>query len=115
MYTKNHIFPVLHIKYLIKENGTTTKPFKLAAGTKPSVSQICVLFCACVVCKANVNIDIKVLNMRHQSQKGFVVSFLEFHNIKKGYLMYIPSTRKIIFSYDVVFDESVSIILAYTS
>ena len=29
--------------------------------------------------------------------------------------MYVPSTRKIIFSYDVVFDESFSSALAYTS
>ena len=29
--------------------------------------------------------------------------------------MYVPSTRKIISSYDVVFDESVSSALAYTS
>ena len=29
--------------------------------------------------------------------------------------MYVPSTRKIISSYDVVFDESFSSVLAYTS
>ena len=34
---------------------------------------------------------------------------------QKGYLVYIPSTRKIIPSYDVVFDESFSSALAYTS
>ena len=33
---------------------------------------------------------------------------------QKGYLLYVQSTRKIISSYDVAFDESVSSALAYT-
>ena len=40
--------------------------------------------------------------MRHQAHQ-------------KGYLVYVPSTRTIISSYDVVFDESFSSALAYTS
>ena len=34
---------------------------------------------------------------------------------KKGYLVYVPSTRKVISSYDVVFDESFCIALSHTS
>ena len=34
---------------------------------------------------------------------------------QKGYLLYVPSTRKVISSYDVVFDKSFSSALAYTS
>ena len=34
---------------------------------------------------------------------------------QKGYLVYVPSTGNIISSYDVVFDESFSSVLAYTS
>ena len=34
---------------------------------------------------------------------------------QKGYLVYVPSTRKVISSYDVVFDESFSSALSYTS
>ena len=38
MYTTDHIFSVLPIKYLINEDGDTTTSFKIATGTKPSVS-----------------------------------------------------------------------------
>ena len=34
---------------------------------------------------------------------------------QKGYLRYVASTRKVILSYDVVFDESFSSALSYTS
>ena len=44
MYTKDHIFPVLPIKYLINEDGDLTTPHKLETGTKPSVSHSRVLF-----------------------------------------------------------------------
>ena len=49
MYTTDHIFPVLSIKYLINEDGDPTTPHKLATGTKPSVSHLRVLFFPCVV------------------------------------------------------------------
>ena len=87
MYTTYHIFLVLPIKYLIKEYGKPTAPFKLYTGTKPSVSHLRVLFCPCVVRKATAPVDKKVLNIRHQVQKGFFrLSSLEFHSIKKGML-----------------------------
>ena len=53
--------------------------------------------------------------MRHQSQKGFRGIFVVIPQHQKGYLVYVPSTRKIISSCDVVFDESLSSALAYTS
>ena len=71
MYTTDHIFPVLPIKYLINEDGDTTTPHKLATGTKPSVSHLRVLFCPCVLRKATAHVETKTLNMRHQAQKGF--------------------------------------------
>ena len=52
MYTTDHIFPVLPIKYLMNKDKNQTTPFKLAAGTKPSVSHLHMLFCAYVVWKA---------------------------------------------------------------
>ena len=38
MYTTDHIFTVLPIKYIINGDGDPTMPHKLATGTKPSVS-----------------------------------------------------------------------------
>ena len=34
---------------------------------------------------------------------------------QKGYLVYVPGTMKIIYSYDVVFDDSFSSTVSYTS
>ena len=60
-------------------------------------------------------VDTKTLNMRHQAQKGFRGIFVGIPEHQKGYLVYVPSTRKIISSYDVVFDKSFSCALAYKS
>ena len=73
------------------------------------------LFCPCVVRKAKAHVETKTLNMRHQAQKGFRGIFVGIPEHQKGYLVYVPSTRKIISSYDVVFDKSFSSALAYTS
>ena len=73
------------------------------------------LFFPCVVRKATAHVETKTLNIRHQSQKVFRVIFVGIPEHQKGYLVYVPSTRKIISSYDVLFDESFSSALAYTS
>ena len=61
MYTTDHIFPVLSIKYLINKDSYPTKPHKMATGTKPSVYHLRVLFCPCVVRKATAHVDTKTL------------------------------------------------------
>ena len=53
--------------------------------------------------------------MRHQAQKLFRGIFVGIPQHQKVYLAYVPGTRKIISSYDVVFDESFSSPLSYTS
>ena len=115
MYITDHIYLVLPIKDLINEDGNPTTPFKLSTGMKPLVSHLHVLFCPGVGQKVTAHVDKKVLNMRHQAKKGFRGIFVGIPQHQKGYLVYTPSTRKIISSYDVVFDESVSSALAYTS
>ena len=102
MYMIDHIFPVIPIKDMINEEGETTTPFKLSTVTKPSLSHLCALFFPCVVWKDTAHVNKKALNMRHQAQKIFLSIFVGITQHQKGYLVYVPSTRKIISSYDVV-------------
>ena len=115
LYTTDHIFPVLPIKDLINKDSDPTTPYKLATGTKQLVSHLRVLFCPCVVQKATAHDETKALNMSQQAQKGFCIIFVGIPQHQKGYLVYVPSTRKIISSYDVRFYESFYSSLAYTS
>ena len=52
MYTVDHTFQLIPIKYLINEDGEPTMPFKLATGMKPSVLHLRVLFCPCFFMKS---------------------------------------------------------------
>ena len=58
MYTTDHLFPVLSIKCMINEYGDPTTQYKLARGTKPLVTQLCVFF-PCVVRKATAHVGTK--------------------------------------------------------
>ena len=51
--------------------------------------------------KATAHVETKALNMRHQAQKGLRGIFVGNPEQQKVYLVYLPSTRKIISSYDV--------------
>ena len=104
MYTAYYIFPVVPIKDLKNEDVNLTTSFKLATGKKPSVSHLHVLFCPCVVQKTTAHIGKKALNMCYQAQKGFCSIFVGIPQHQKGYLVYVPGTRAIISSYDVVSD-----------
>ena len=73
------------------------------------------LFFPGVVRKATAHVGKKALNMGHQAQKSFCGIFVGIPQHQKGYLVYVTSTRKIISSYDVVFDEGFSSTLSYTS
>ena len=115
MYMTYNIFPFLPIKYMIKVDSNSTMPLTHATGKKPSVSHLCALFCPCVVRKATAHVGKKALNRRHQAQKGFCGIFVGITQHQKLYLVYVPSTRNITSSYDVVFDESFSSALAYGS
>ena len=53
--------------------------------------------------------------MRHQAKQGFRGIFVGISEHQKGYLVYVPSTSKVISSYNVVFDESFSSALSYRS
>ena len=115
MCTTDNIFPVLLIKHLVNQNVEPTTPHKLVTGMKPSVSNLLVLFCPCVVLKATVHVDTNALNMRHQPQKGFCGIYVVIPKHQKGYLIYVPSERKIVSSHDIVFDKTFFSALEYTS
>ena len=115
MYTTDHIFPVIPIKHLVNKDGKPTTPHRLETSTKPSVSNLRVLFCICVVRNATTHVDINVLNMSHQPQRGFGGILVGIPQHQKGYLIYIPSTRKIVSSHYDIFDKIFSSALEYTS
>ena len=105
MYTADRIFPVPPIKYLINKYDEPTTLFKIATGTKSSVSHLRVLFFPYAVWKSTAHVDKKALNMRHQAQNIFHGIFFGITQHLKEYLMYVPGTRTIISSYDIVFHE----------
>ena len=53
--------------------------------------------------------------MRHQAHKFFRGIFVGIPHHQKGYLVYVPCTSKIIYPYIVVFGDSLSSTLEYTS
>ena len=56
MYTTYHICLVLPIKDVMIKSEKPTMFLKLSTGMKPSVTHFCVLFCPCVVRKANAHV-----------------------------------------------------------
>ena len=51
--------------------------------------------------------------MCHQAQKGIFGIFVGIPHHQKGYLVYVPSTKRIISSYHVIFDEIFFSTLSY--
>ena len=107
-----HIFSILPIKHLVNQYGKPTMPHKLATDMEPSVSNLYVLLFQSVVQKATAHVDRKLLNIHHKSQKDFCVIFVVIPQHQKGYLIYVPSTWKIVSSHDILFEETFSSVLA---
>ena len=93
---------------MINKDGDLNTPFKLDTGTKPSMSHLYVLFCICVVLKDTAHVGTKALNMCHQAQKTFHVILGGIPQHQKWYLVYVTHRRKVISSYNVIFDDSFS-------
>ena len=87
------------------KDGEPNTPHKLATGMKSSVSHLHVLFCPCDVRKATAYVDTKALYLHHQSQNGFRGISVGIPQHQKRYLVYVPSTRKIASSYDILFHK----------
>ena len=73
------------------------------------------LFFPCVVQKDTAHVEKKALHIHHQAQECFRGILVGITQQQKGYLVHVPSTRNIISSHDVVFDERFSSTLEYTS
>ena len=100
---------------MLNQYSKPTTPHQLSTGNKPSLSNLHVLFCTCVVQNSTTHTDTKALNMRHHSQKCFWGIFLGISKHQKVYLVYVPSTQKIVSSRDVALDETFSSALGYLS
>ena len=61
--------------------------YERSTGMIPSVSNLRVLFCLCVVQNSTAHVDTKALNMPHQSQKVFRGIFVGIPQHQKGYLI----------------------------
>ena len=110
MYTTHHIFTVLPIKHLVNQDSEPNTPQKLATVTKLLVSNIRVLFCPYGVQKPTSHVNREALNMCHQPQKGFGGIFVVIPQHRKGYLIYIPSTRKMVSSHKDLFYQKIKCI-----
>ena len=75
---------------------------------------MCFILSMCCA-KSTSHVGTKELNMFHLSQKGFCGILVRITHNKKGYLIYVPHKRKILSSYDVVFDDILSTALSYKS
>ena len=47
MYTTDHILPLLPIKHFVDQDSEPNMPHELETGTKPSVSNLHLIFCLC--------------------------------------------------------------------
>ena len=97
MYTAYYKLPILPIKDLINKDVKPNTQFKLATGTKPSISYLHVLFCPCVVQKSTAHVGTKALNMRHQVKRGFCDIFIGIPHHQTGYFLRTPQMQDRIF------------------
>ena len=114
IYADLYALSVLPLKYLVNEKGEPCTLFELMNGEKPSVRHLRTLFCPVIVKKHTAMKDKKVVNMRHQAQKGYRGIFVGMPENQEGYLCYVPSIRNTVTSYDALFDKTFSSALAYS-
>ena len=112
MYMAYHIFQVLPIKDLINKADKPTTTYKLASGMKSLISNLRVSFCPSIVLISTAHVGKKFLKICHQAQKVFCGIFVGIPQHQKWYLVYVPHKQKIVCSYYVVFDDSLSSELA---
>jgi hypothetical protein len=101
-----HVFNVLSLKDLVTSDGIITTPYELFVGSKPKVTHFRVFGCPCIAKKWTISVDGKPEDNSKSTQRGIIEIHLGFSPTQKGRLLYIPSTRQIIISGDVICDET---------
>ncbi|MGH3056509.1 MAG: hypothetical protein ACRDL7_16160, partial [Gaiellaceae bacterium] len=112
-YAVDHIFPALPWTNL-QVSGRPSTPYELSEGKKPRISHLRTLFCPCIVKKDSVRQNGHLQRTNNLPQRGIRGVFIGFPSDQAGSLVYIPSTRQIIVSADVAYDETFSSAIAYT-
>ncbi len=87
-------------------DGTVASPFELFVGSKPMVSHFRVFGCPCIAKKWTISVDGKPEDNSKDTQRGIRGIHLGFCPTQKGLLLYVPSTRQIVISGDVICDET---------
>ena len=111
------VFSVIPVKTLRLHDRITT-PYEIFTGQKPNINRFRVLFCPCIMKKytatkklangKSISEDVK----KKYAQRGFRGVFIGFDQKTNGYLAYVPVTRQIVTSKDIIFDESFASTLA---
>ena len=91
-------------------------PYELFFGTKPRICRFRVLFCPCVVnVDQRQDMDIGTqLNRRNNPERGIRGVHVGLPRNSAGWLVYVPSTGRVLVSTDVVFDEDFLSTVSYT-
>ena len=97
------------IKQLVNQDSEPTIPHKLETGTKPSIIKLTCFIFPCVVQNTTAHFKTKAVNVRHQSHKCFPGIFIGIPQHQHGYLLYVPSTGKLVYSYDIIFDKTFTV------
>ncbi len=108
------MFNILPLKDLVTLDGTVSTPFELFVGTTPMVSHFRVFGCPCIAKKWTISVDGKPEDNSKGTQRGIRGIHLGFSPTQKGLLLYVPSTRQIVISGDVICDETFASTVAET-
>jgi transposase InsO family protein len=98
------VFNILPVKNLYNTEGDIASPHELFTGLKPLISNYRVFGCPVVAKRWVVSIDGR--ETVHCTEKGIRGIFIGFPPNQKGHLIFLPGSRTIAVSGDVMFDET---------
>ncbi len=106
------VFNILPVGGLYDKDGQATSPHELMTGRKAMIADFRVFGCPAVAKKWKCRINGK--DLEKQTQRGIRCVFLGFPANQRGYLLYVPASREIVVSGDVLFDETFASAIATT-